>query len=58
MQKIEKYGISIDAKEIIIPASIYGCEFYRKLGFDYYNNDKSLNEDKEGKSWTKLFQII
>ena len=50
MQKIEKYGISIDAKEIIIPASIYGCEFYRKLGFDYYNNDKSLNEDKEGKS--------
>lgn len=32
---------------MIIPSSIYGCEFYRKLGFDYYNNDKSLNEDKE-----------
>ena len=47
IKEIEKYAISIGAKEVIIPSSIYGCEFYRKLGFDYYNNDKSLNEDKE-----------
>ena len=37
----------IQAVELLIPASIYGCEFYKKLGYDYYNEIKELNEDGE-----------
>lgn len=44
IKKIEDY---IGVKELYIPASIYGCEFYRKLGYDYLNGKKELNEDKE-----------
>lgn len=47
IKEIEKYAVDNGAKEIFVFSSIYGCEFYKKLGFDYYNNDKSLNEDKE-----------
>lgn len=47
IKKIEEYAKSIGAKELYIPASIYGCEFYRKLGYDYLNGKKELNEDKE-----------
>ena len=32
---------------MIIPASVYGLEFYRKLGYDYYNGNSSQNEDGE-----------
>ena len=47
IQEIEKYAESIDANQLIIPASIYGLEFYRKLGYDYFDGNKELNEDKE-----------
>lgn len=47
IKKIEDYAKSIGVKELYIPASIYGCEFYRKLGYDYLNGKKELNEDKE-----------
>lgn len=47
MHEIEKYAKSIGARELIIPASIYGCEFYRKLGYDFLDGKKELNEDKE-----------
>lgn len=47
IKKIEEYAKSIGAKELYIPASIYGCEFYRKLGYDYLDGKKELNEDKE-----------
>ena len=47
IKRIEDYAKSIGVKELYIPASIYGCEFYRKLGYDYLNGKKELNEDKE-----------
>lgn len=47
INKIEEYAKSINAKEIVIPASIYGCEFYEKLGYEYLNGKKELNEEKE-----------
>ena len=47
INKIEDYAKSIGAKELYVPASIYGCEFYRKLGYDYLEGKKELNEDKE-----------
>lgn len=46
MVEIKKYQEKY-AKELYIPASIYGCEFYRKLGYDYLEGKKELNEDKE-----------
>lgn len=47
IQEIEKYAIQIGVKELIVPASVYGCEFYRKLGYNYLNGKKEQNEDKE-----------
>ena len=47
IEEIEKYACEIGAKELIIPASIYGCEFYKKMGYDYYNGIKELNKDGE-----------
>ena len=47
IQEIERYAKSIGAKELIIPSSIYGCEFYRKLGYDFLDGKKEVNEDKE-----------
>ncbi len=40
INNIEEYAKSISTKEIVIPSSIYGLEFYRKLGYDYLNEDK------------------
>lgn len=45
INKIEEYAKSINANELVIPSSIYGLEFYRKLGYDYLNEKQ--NEDKE-----------
>lgn len=47
IQKIEEYAIENSIEEIIIPASVYACEFYRKLGYDYLDGKKEQNEDKE-----------
>ena len=47
IKKIEEYAKTINAKEVYIPASIYGCEFYHKLGYDYLDGKKEQNEDKE-----------
>ena len=47
MEAIENYAISIGVEELIIPASVYACEFYRKLGFDYLDGIKKQNEEKE-----------
>jgi len=47
MEAIENYVETIEIDELIIPASIYACEFYRKLGFDYINGIKEQNEEKE-----------
>ena len=47
IRKIEEYASEKQATELLIPASIYGCEFYKKLGYDYYHGIKTLNEDGE-----------
>jgi len=47
MQMVEDYAKEIHAKELIILSSIYAVEFYRKLGYDYLDGIKQLNEEKE-----------
>ena len=47
IETIEDYSKRINAKELIIPASIHGLEFYRKLGYDYLNGNKKMNKDGE-----------
>ena len=44
IEEIEKYARQINAKKLVIPASIAGCEFYHKLGYEYANGKKELNE--------------
>lgn len=47
IEKIEDVALNIGCKELVIPASVYACEFYRKFGFDYLNGKKVQNDDKE-----------
>mgnify|MGYP004468820119 CR=1 FL=1 len=35
----------IKAKRLVVPASIFRCEFYHKLGYEYLNGEKVLNEE-------------
>lgn len=44
MQKIEDFAREIKVKKLVIPASIAGAEFYHKLGYEYANGKKELNE--------------
>lgn len=46
IEKVEEHAKSIDAKKLVVPASITGNEFYYKLGYTYKNNKKELNEEK------------
>lgn len=46
IKRIEKYAREINVKRLIVPASITGCEFYHKLGYNYKDNKKELNNDK------------
>ena len=46
VQKIEEFAKEMKFKKLVIPASITGCEFYHKLGYEYTNGKKELNEDK------------
>ena len=34
------------AKRVEIPSSITGCEFYRKMGYDFKNGIKELDDEK------------
>ncbi len=47
IEAIEDFARNIGCKELVIPASVYACEFYRKFGFDYLDGKKIQNEDKE-----------
>ena len=47
IQKIEEYAERINAEELLIPASVYGLEFFRKLGYDFYNGNSTQNKDGE-----------
>lgn len=46
IEEIEKYAKQIKAKKLVIPASIAGCKFYYKLGYEYANGKKELNEEQ------------
>ena len=46
IQKIEEFATQIKVKKLVVPASITACEFYHKLGYEYKNGKKELNEDK------------
>ena len=46
MQKVEEFAREINAKKLVIPASIAGAEFYHKLGYEYSNGQKELNEEQ------------
>ena len=46
IMELEKFALTIPAKKLIIPASIAGCEFYHKLGYEYANGKKELNEEQ------------
>ena len=46
INEIEKFALKIPAKKLVIPASITGCEFYHKLGYEYANGEKKLNEEQ------------
>lgn len=47
IKSIEEIAVNIGCKELVVPASVYACEFYRKFGFDYLDGKKIQNEDKE-----------
>ena len=44
IQKIDEYASNIGAEEVIIPASVYGLEFYKKLGYDFYKGNKNVKK--------------
>lgn len=46
IHQIEDYARKINAKKLVIPASITACEFYIKLGYKYKDGLKKLNADK------------
>lgn len=45
IKKIEEYAKEIKAKRLVIPATITGCEFYKKMGYEYVNGKKELTEE-------------
>ena len=45
INKVEQFAKTISEKKLVIPASITGCEFYHKLGYEYKNGKKELNEE-------------
>ena len=46
IHKIEDFAKEMKFKKLVIPASITACEFYHKLGYEYKDSKKELNEDK------------
>lgn len=46
IEKIEEFAKEMKFKKLVIPASITACEFYHKLGYEYKDSKKELNEDK------------
>ena len=45
METLEKDEYFLRAKRIEIPASITGCQFYRKFGYDYKNGIAEVDEE-------------
>lgn len=45
IETLEQDDFFLRANRIEIPSSITACEFYRKLGYDYKNGVKALDEE-------------
>ena len=45
VETLENDEYFLRAKRIEIPASITGCEFYRKMGYDFKNGIKELDDE-------------
>jgi len=45
IKTLEQDAFFLRANRIEIPSSITACEFYRKLGYDYKNGVKALDEE-------------
>jgi GNAT superfamily N-acetyltransferase len=46
IETLEADEFALRASRIEIPASITGCQFYRKLGYDYKNGIKALDAEQ------------
>ena len=46
IQQVEEHAKNINAKKLVVPASITGNGFYYKLGYTYKDKKKELNEQK------------
>lgn len=47
MEAVEAQADALGARELRIPASVYGCEFYRRLGYDFLDGRKERNDEGE-----------
>ena len=47
IQSIDEIAMNIGCKELVVFASVYACDFYRKFGFDYLDGKAVQNEDNE-----------
>lgn len=46
IETLEQDEFFLRAKRIEIPASITGCEFYRKMGYDFKNGIKQVDDEE------------
>ncbi len=46
IETLEQDEFALRARRIEIPASITGLEFYRKLGYDFKNGNRELDEEQ------------
>ena len=46
IEALESDEYFLRAKRIEIPSSITGCDFYRKMGYDFKNGIKELDDEK------------
>ncbi len=45
IEKIEDFAFSLPIKKLIVPASITAHQFYYKLGYNYKDGKKILNDE-------------
>lgn len=45
IKQLEEYAKTLGAKRIIIPATITGSGFYKKMGYEYVEGKKILNKE-------------
>ena len=45
IKKIEEFAATLPIKKLVIPASITAHQFYYKLGYQYKDEKKELNDE-------------